>query len=143
MQTSVKFRDFKELYLRWFSTSHFQTWQIYSFKGDLSSGVDEFSLTYPRERVTYPRGRVVTLFPSILNFQKFALCASENWLPVFIFRAFLDFRLSRSRNISSCLDWETHQRHFWMKNFHLKAIMQVKIFTVIQTFRSIDEILMC
>ena len=89
------------------------------------------------------RERVVTLFPSILNFQKFALCASENWLPVFIFREFLDFRLSRSRNTFSCLDWETHQRHFWMKNIHLKAIMQVKIFTVIQTFRSIDEILMC
>lgn len=30
-----------------------------------------------------------------------------------------------------------------MKNFNLKAIMQVKIFTVTQTFRSIDEILMC
>ena len=89
------------------------------------------------------RARVVTLFPSILNFQKFALCASENWLPVFTFRAFLDFRLSRSRNTFSCLDLETHQRHFWMKNLNLKAIMQVKIFTVEQTFRSIDEILMC
>ena len=36
-------------------------------------------------KVEKSRGRVVTLFPSILNFQKFALCASGNWLPDFIF----------------------------------------------------------
>ena len=139
IQTSAKSSDFGELYLRWFSTFHFQTWQIYSFKGALSSRVDEIIHVNSRKN----RERVVTLFPSILNFQNFPLCTSENWLPVFIFRAFLDFRLSRSRDTFSCLDWETHQRHFWMKNINLKAIMQVKIFTVIQTFRSIDEILMC
>ena len=29
IQTSVKFHDFEELYLRWLSTNHFQTWQFY------------------------------------------------------------------------------------------------------------------
>ena len=29
IQTYVKFRDFEELYLRWLSTNHFQTWQFY------------------------------------------------------------------------------------------------------------------
>ena len=29
IQTSVKFRDFEELYIQWLSTSHFQTWQFY------------------------------------------------------------------------------------------------------------------
>jgi len=33
------------------------------------------------------------------------------------------------------------ERHFLMKNFYLKAIIQVKIFTVIQTLSSMDKIL--
>ena len=31
IQTSVKFRDFEDLYLRYFSTNHFQTGKFYQF----------------------------------------------------------------------------------------------------------------
>ena len=31
IQTSVKFRDFEDLYLRYFSTDHFQTGKFYQF----------------------------------------------------------------------------------------------------------------
>ena len=51
IQTSVKFRDFEELYLRQFSTNHCQTWQFYLLIGALSGGVDEFLLTCPCQKL--------------------------------------------------------------------------------------------
>ena len=50
LQTSVKFHHFGELYLRYFSTNHFQTWSLNSL-GVLSSHVDGSSLTGPSKKL--------------------------------------------------------------------------------------------
>ena len=51
IQTSVKFRDFAELYLRSFRTYHYQTRQVYCFYDVLSSSIDNVSLTDPCQRL--------------------------------------------------------------------------------------------
>ena len=48
-----------ELYLRTFSTNHFQTW-FYWFQGALSSGVNRFSLTDPCLKLALP---TLTVWP--------------------------------------------------------------------------------
>ena len=50
LQTSVKFHHFGELYLRYFSTNHFQTWLLNSL-GVLSSHFDGSFLTGPSQKL--------------------------------------------------------------------------------------------
>ena len=54
IQTSVKVLDFVELYLGWFSTNYFQTSQFYGFKDALSSAVDGFFFSCPRQELKKP-----------------------------------------------------------------------------------------
>ena len=57
LQTSVKFRDFKEIYLCYFFNKSFSN-LVPNFKGALSSGVDGFSLTWRSVKLKENRGKV-------------------------------------------------------------------------------------
>ena len=50
LQTSVKFHHFGEIYLRYFSTNHFQTWLLNSL-GVLFSHFDGSFLTGPSQKL--------------------------------------------------------------------------------------------